>query len=105
MRISSTWRRRLIRLWLPVLSSFLVVYFSYHLVQGDRGLIARDRLVAEIDEAGVRLAALQADRERLEHRVDGLSPASIDPDLLEEQIRARLHWAHPDELIISLTDE
>ena len=103
MRIATNRRRRLARLWGPGLALFLVVYFSYHLVQGDRGLIARDRLVAEVDTATVVLGDLQVERTRLEHLVDRLGPDAIDPDLLDERARAMLGWAHPNELVIRRT--
>ena len=105
MRITTTWQRRFARLWVPGLSLFLVVYFTYHLVQGDHGLIARDRLVAEVDAATLTLSDLKAERGRLEHQVDRLGPQSIDPDLLDERARAMLGWAHPNELILHLPGE
>ncbi|HVA13416.1 MAG TPA: septum formation initiator family protein, partial [Stellaceae bacterium] len=53
----------------PILGISLVVYFAYHLVQGDRGLIAWLRLTHEIDAARATFAAVEAERQPLEHRV------------------------------------
>ncbi len=105
MRLTTTGRRRLARLWVPGLSAFLVVYFTFHLVQGDHGLIARDRLIVEVDRATVILAERRAERARLEHQVERLAPQSIDPDLLDERARAMLGWAHPNDVIIHLPED
>lgn len=83
----------------PAIGACLVGYFAYHAVQGDLGILASTRLKAELSQAEATLDALQAERQLLEHRVGLLSPAAIDPDLLEERVRVMLNYAHPDEVI------
>jgi len=83
----------------PILGISLVVYFAYHLVQGDRGLIAWLRLTQQIDEARVTLAQLEAERDPLAHRVS-LMRDHLDPDLLDETARGRLNVAGGDEVVI-----
>ncbi|MFQ5970687.1 MAG: septum formation initiator family protein [Alphaproteobacteria bacterium] len=84
----------------PVLGALLIGYFSYHLVQGNHGLIAYTKLKANIAIAKDRRAELQAERGRIEARVRLLRPDNLDPDMLEERARAMLNVAHPEEIII-----
>jgi cell division protein FtsB len=93
-------RRRLRPVIGPALGACLVGYFVYHTVQGDHGLLARNRVAAELAAAEAQLATLKAEREALEHRVDLLSPEHFDLDMLDERARAMLNYAHPDELVI-----
>jgi cell division protein FtsB len=83
----------------PILGISLVVYFAYHLVQGDRGLIAWLRLTQQIDEAHTALAQVQADRDPLAHRVS-LMRGRLDPDLLDETARGALNLVGADEVVI-----
>jgi cell division protein FtsB len=83
----------------PILGISLVVYFAYHLVQGDRGLIAWLRLTQQINEAHMTLAQVQADRDPLAHRVS-LMRDRLDPDLLDETARGSLNLVGADEVVI-----
>ncbi|GEO82725.1 septum formation initiator [Pararhodospirillum oryzae] len=85
-----------------MLGLLVVVYFGYHAVQGDRGVLALARLNREIDEAHTQLDKLKAEEESLQARVTRLSPESLDPDLLDERARTMLNRVRPDEVIIRL---
>ncbi len=87
---------------LPVLGVCVVLYFAYHAVQGDRGIRALLDYESRVDKTRTQLAQIRADREKLEHRVSLLRRTSLDPDLLEERVRAVLNFAHPDEIVIIL---
>lgn len=78
----------------------LVAYFGYFAVYGNHGLVTWLRLDHEIATKRTELEQLQAQRGVLEHRVRLLRPESVDPDLLEEQARARLGLADRDEVVI-----
>jgi cell division protein FtsB len=86
----------------PVLGISLVAYFAYHLVQGDRGLIAWVRLNQEVNAAKATLAAVAAERATLERRVDLLRPQHLDRDMLDERARAELDLIGPGETVIYL---
>ncbi|MBF0562302.1 MAG: septum formation initiator family protein, partial [Alphaproteobacteria bacterium] len=77
-------RRRARNVLTPLLGLGAVVYFSYHAVQGDRGLLAWWQFRHEIQQAQAHLAQVNAQREALERRVKLLRPESLDPDLLDE---------------------
>lgn len=89
---------------IPAMSAVLVVYFGYHLVQGDRGVIALNRLEGEVAEAQTALETLRARREAIEAHVDQLSPPAIDRDLLVERVRTVLNLTHPHDVVLFLPD-
>lgn len=84
----------------PFVSIVIMGYFTYHIFQGDRGIIAYLRLQQTVSGNEKERAAQQTLREQLERRVYLLRPDSLDVDLLEERARAVLNYAHPDEIVI-----
>jgi len=86
----------------PAAGIFVVAYFAYHTVQGDRGFIALSHLQNEVAEAERVLEQIRAEREQMEHRAALLRPDNLDPDMLEERARALLNHTHPDDLVILL---
>ncbi len=83
---------------LPAISVAASAYFGYYAIWGERGFVqltaARSQLQMEQD----RLAALRADRLRLEHRIQLLKPGSIDPDLVEELARGQQLESQPGQV-------
>lgn len=84
----------------PILGICAVGYFAYHLVHGDRGLIAWWELAQRVQDAKEVLAAIQTDRQALEHRVKLLHPQGLDRDMLDERARLMLNYGLPDEIVI-----
>jgi len=84
----------------PVIGIALTGYFAYNLVEGDRGLKAWFRLNQEIRTATADLEAIRAQRAALDLKVSNLRPEHIDPDLLDERIRATLNLVSPDDIVI-----
>lgn len=84
----------------PILGISLVAYFAYHLIQGDRGLLAWMRLSQQVREARVTLAAVEGERSTLERRVDLLRPDHLDRDMLDERARSQLNLIGPHEIVI-----
>jgi cell division protein FtsB len=84
----------------PILGIALTGYFAYHLVEGDRGLKAWLRLNREIGTATANLDAVRAQRAALDLKVSELRPDHVDPDLLDERIRATLNLVLPDDIVI-----
>ncbi len=98
-------RRRFRTFFGPALAIFLIGYFIFHMVQGNHGLIARDRLLGEVEEGRSALAALRVERERLEAQADRLNPRQLDLDLLDERSRVMLNLAHPNDLVIPFAED
>ncbi|MBV9814459.1 MAG: septum formation initiator family protein [Alphaproteobacteria bacterium] len=84
----------------PAIGIALTGYFAYHLVEGERGFKAWLRLNRETRTATANLATVRAQRAALELRVANLRPEHVDPDLLDERIRATLNLVAPDDIVI-----
>lgn len=75
-------------------------YFAYHAVTGERSIVAYFRITDEIHAAKAELAQVQAERQKLEHRVSLLRPESLDPDMLDERARWSLGFVGEREVVI-----
>lgn len=84
----------------PLLGIVAVAYFAYHTVHGDRGVLAYLQMRERVDEAERRYQVAENERQYWERRVKLLYPASIDPDMLDERVRAMLGYARADDLIV-----
>ena len=82
----------------------LLVYFGWHALEGRYGLLAWHEYQLELQAKQAELAALRAERQRLERRVAGLRDA-IDPDLLDEYARKTFSLVGPLDVIILLDDD
>ena len=100
MSVSRALRRHAHFVLGPVIGIALTGYFAYHLVEGDRGFNAWLRLNRETRTAAANLDAVRAQRAALEMRVSNLRPEHVDPDLLDERIRATLNLVAPDDIVI-----
>lgn len=83
----------------PVLGISAVAYFGYHVIHGDRGLMAWWKLRQHIEVASTSLKAIEEKRMALARRVRLLHPESLDPDMLEERVRVMLNYGHIDDIV------
>ncbi|MCK5296619.1 MAG: septum formation initiator family protein [Alphaproteobacteria bacterium] len=83
-----------------LLGASVLFYFAYHVVNGDRGLIAWWSIKREINQAEIVLQNTTKKRKVLEKRVHLLRPESLDPDMLEERARRVLNMGREDDLVI-----
>lgn len=104
-RKSSLWQR--LRYYNPlrfnkssVFLAFVFFYFAFHLVTGERGLLAYVRLKNEIDETQKKSAAVQEKKIELSKNVAGLRDNSLNLDLLEELARKDLGYSKKDEVVL-----
>jgi len=79
-------------------------YFAFHLLQGERGVFAYDKLGKKLEAAWEKEACLRQDLQVERDRVNALRAKSLDPDLLEERAQAVLNYARPKEVMIILPD-
>lgn len=105
MGLVETIRRRTPYAIGPVLGLLAVSYFAYHVVHGDRGLVASHRLEVSVSEAQATLGKLRAQVSVLEHRVRLLRLDSLDVDLLDEVVRRNLGYGRRDEIVIVAPDQ
>src|ERR1700693_6651025 len=79
----------------------LIVYVAADAVRGAHGLVANQLLRARIDTLNKELAALKAQRTRLERDAELLGPKSAEEAaLLDAQARALLDLAQPTDIVI-----
>lgn len=93
-------KRRSHRFLGPSMAICLVIYFSYHLVGGRRGLFAWQHFEVQLARAQERMDNLKQEEKKLAHRVRLLRPESICKDLLAERAKEILGYHQDDELII-----
>jgi len=86
----------------PIIFAMMFGYFGYHLVNGDRGLLAMAHLQRETMIADQNLAEAETTRKIWERRVAALRNQSLDPDMLDERARALLDYADPRDLVLKI---
>jgi len=84
----------------PVIGIALTGYFFYNLIEGEHGLIRWLSLTPQIRAENANLEAARRQRQALDVKVSNLRPDHVDPDLLDEQVRATLNLVAPDEIVI-----
>lgn len=84
----------------PFLGLSMLCYFAYHVVHGERGILAWHQLERQVAEAQAELDQIRGQREVLEHRVSLLHNDNLDADLLDEVVRRNLGYGRPDEIVI-----
>lgn len=85
---------------LAIIGICLCVYFAWHALAGERGVIRLVSVEHKIEKLEREVAELRAVRVELEGRVVLLRPNSLDPDMLEERARLILGFQYPDEQLI-----
>lgn len=89
----------------PFLALSIIGYFIYHSIQGDRGILAWVQLQERLARALCQLDDTVKERNALDVIVQDLRPESINRDLLDQQVRLQLGYAHPDEVILLQLNE
>jgi cell division protein FtsB len=92
--------RHLRRFAPTVFAIFLVLYFLFHSIQGDRGLLAWARLSQDLEAAKMELTFLKEEHVKLDRRVSHLRRDNLDLDLLEERAREMLSFMRAGEVMI-----
>lgn len=95
-----TMSSRMRAVFAPLAAVALIAYFSYHIVNGDRGLLAYRDLRVAIAQAEAIKAETGQERAVLERRVSLLRPESLDLDLVEERARIILDLAQPGDIVL-----
>ncbi len=93
-------RKRLRKALAPALCLLGILYFAFHAVEGDHGLMALARVHADIRRAELDLEVVRREKAFLEARVDLLRPDRIDRDMLDERARIVLGLSRDDEIVI-----
>lgn len=78
----------------------LTVYFTLHAYSGEHSLQQLQALNQKESVLQTLKNKVITDREILERRITALKANGLDPDMLEEQVRINLGFAHPDEVVV-----
>ena len=87
-------------LGLYVLAALLIGYFGVNAYTGNHGLRARQDLNQQIGELTAELSQAKAEREQWQRRVALIKSESLDPDMLDERVRALLDYADPRDVVL-----
>lgn len=89
------------RVVLPIILLIMVIgYFTYHTIQGDKGIHTYFKLKSRLVAAQTALSETQLIKNKLELKVKGLRHTSLDLDLLEERAGVALNLMRDDDLLI-----
>ncbi len=80
----------------------LAVFLGYHVIVGQNGVTAYQRKRLEDKDLQRQIQQLQDENSRMKDHVDHLQN---DPDAIEHEARARLHYTRPGEVIYTLNDK
>ena len=86
----------------PVIGACLILYFIYHAIHGDRGLIAFWQLNKQITQAENTYLVVSRKRAEIQNKVRLLNPNTLNSDMLEERARFLLGYTNPGEIVIFL---
>ena len=90
-----------LRSYLPTtILAFLIFYFGFQALTGDRGLLSINQRRETLESKTVELAQLRAQREELEVRARLLRDNHLSADLLDERARSLLGFADPRDYVI-----
>ena len=80
----------------------IALFFGFHTIAGERGLIARGELDRQIILAQEELALVQKQNTFLSHRIELMRQGQVDSDILTETARAELGLYAPNDVIITI---
>ncbi len=88
-----------------IFCTLLSLYFIFHGISGERGLLKLLYLRNEISEAQQIADMYHKEKSKLEEKVKLLSSSSLDLDLLDERARVVLNMVGSEEFVILDTEE
>lgn len=80
----------------------LAIFLGYHVIVGRNGVTAFEQKRVEDKELQKQIQELQDENARMKDHVEHLQN---DPDAIEHEARARLHYTRPGEVIYTLNDK
>ena len=88
---------------LYAMATALIAYFGVNAYTGRYGLNARVELDQEIIALTDELARLKQQRADVDRHVSLLRSDRVDPDMLDERVRYQLDFAHPHDLVHTIS--
>ena len=81
---------------------FIALFFGFHTIAGERGLLARGELDRQIILAKEELADIQKQNAFLSRRIELMRQGGVDSDILTETARSDLGLYGPNDVIITI---
>ncbi len=100
MVVRTRLRSILTPLLLYAVSGAMSAYFVQTAIHGERGLKAKDEYKVEIADLRAELDRLKDERSGWLHRVTLMHSDTVDRDLASEEIRLKLGYVDPRDLVI-----
>ena len=85
---------------LPLMFLMITFYFTFHLIQGDRGVFRLLEVNREIAKGERLLSQTNEEKFRLEKRIEALQNKNVDADMLDEVVREQFGVSLPEEYVI-----
>ena len=85
-----------------VLLSAIISFFGFHIVSGERGLLASPGIKLKIVQAEEQLELLNKHKRFLHQRIALLHSGSVDADILAETARSELGMYGPNDVIVTI---
>ncbi len=95
-------KRRCVACLPPAIFLAITGYFAWNAVHGARGLEAQAAERTELAHAKLQFATVDAARQQWETKIAALGNQSIDPDMLDAELRQILSLAGPADLVVNL---
>jgi cell division protein FtsB len=90
-----------LRSYIPTaILAFLIFYFGFQALTGDRGLLSRGERLRLFSQGRIALAELVDQRQDLERRAQLLRDQGLSIELLDERARSTLGLADPRDYVI-----
>ncbi len=83
---------------IPAVFIIFFVYISYHSYISESGYAKNTKLHIQMVTLEEDLETLRLEKKKLKHHIYLLD--KVDSDMLEEQAKKILYYAHPDDIII-----
>ena len=100
MVVRTRLRAILTPLLLYAVSGAMSAYFVQTAIHGDRGLKTKEEYKVQIADLRADLDRLKAERAGWQHRVALMHSDTVDRDLASEEIRLKLGYVDPHDLVI-----
>lgn len=93
------WGFRVRRRAATVAAAVLALLLGYYVVAGQNGLRVYEMKRHEHQKLAKQIEALQEQNAQIQEKIHALKH---DPDTIEREARERLHYARPDEVIVTI---
>ncbi len=80
------------------------IYLLYHIFSGDYGIMSYVQIKNEEIQKKIDLQRATYDIAAKKNKIRGLKASTLDPDLLEEELKRKLGYGAPNEIVVFIED-